>query len=175
MLTKLLGYTILYYEYLVIWLELGRGVNMKLSTRGRYGLKAMFQLALHYGQGPIPLNVIASQQELSENYLEQLFCTLRKVGLIKSVRGAQGGYMLAKHPKNITVGNILRALEGDMAPVYCVTDDNSSCHREEKCVTRLVWKRMKDSINNVIDSITLQDMVDEQKEIESANKSVGGV
>lgn len=142
---------------------------MKLSTRGRYGLKAMFQLALHYGEGPIPLNVIASQQELSENYLEQLFSALRKDGLIKSVRGAQGGYMLAKHPQNITVGNILRVLEGNMAPVDCVIDDAGSCHKEENCVTKLVWMRMTDSINSVIDSITLQDMLNEQQEMEKAN------
>lgn len=142
---------------------------MKLSTRGRYGLKAMFQLALHYGEGPIPLNIIASQQELSENYLEQLFSVLRKEGLIQSVRGAQGGYMLAKHPEKITVGNVLRALEGDLAPADCVIDESNSCHREEKCVTKLVWKRLRDSINNVIDSITLQDMLNEQRELEKAN------
>lgn len=139
---------------------------MKLSTRGRYGLKAMFQLALHYGEGPIPLNVIASQQELSENYLEQLFSALRKDGLIKSVRGAQGGYMLARHPEKITVGNILRVLEGDMAPVECVMSDAVSCDKEESCVTKLVWMRIKDSINSVIDSITLQDMLNEQKVME---------
>lgn len=139
---------------------------MRLSTRGRYGLKAMFQLALHYGEGPIPLNVIASQQELSENYLEQLFSALRKDGLIKSVRGAQGGYMLAKHPEKITVGNILRVLEGDMAPAECVISNTVSCDKEESCVTKLVWMRIKDSINSVIDSITLQDMLNEQKVME---------
>lgn len=139
---------------------------MRLSTRGRYGLKAMFQLALHYGEGPIPLNVIASQQELSENYLEQLFSALRKDGLIKSVRGTQGGYMLAKHPEKITVGNILRVLEGDMAPAECVIGNTVSCDKEESCVTKLVWMRIKDSINSVIDSITLQDMLNEQKVME---------
>lgn len=138
---------------------------MKLSTRGRYGLKAMFQLALHYGEGPLSINSIADQQGLSNNYLEQLFSVLRKNGLIKSVRGAQGGYMLAKHPENITVGNILRVLEGDMAPAECVIDDNISCDREESCVTKIVWMRIKDSINSVIDSITLQDMLNEHKEM----------
>lgn len=142
---------------------------MKLSTRGRYGLKAMFQLALHHGEGPIPLNSIATKQGLSENYLEQLFSALRKDGLIKSVRGAQGGYMLAKDPECITVGNILRVLEGDMAPAECVIDDNVSCDKEENCVTKLVWVRINDSINNVIDSITLQDMLNEQKDMERIN------
>lgn len=142
---------------------------MRLSTRGRYGLKAMYQLALHYGEGQIPLNYVANEQGLSENYLEQLFSVLRKEGLLISVRGAQGGYMLAKHPEDITVGNILRALEGDMAPVDCVINDNVTCEREEGCVTKLVWMRLKDSINNVIDSITLQDMLNEQKKMKMNN------
>ncbi len=135
---------------------------MKLSTRGRYGLKAMFQLALHYGEGPISLNQIAEKQNLSENYLEQLFSTLRKEGLLNSVRGAQGGYMLSDSPESITVGSILRALEGNMAPSDCVMDDNNDCKNEDCCATRLVWVKIKDSIDEVIDSITLQDMVDDK-------------
>lgn len=138
---------------------------MKLSTRGRYGLKAMFQLALHYGDGPIPLNQIAEKQGLSENYLEQLFSTLKKEGLLNSVRGAQGGYMLSREPEKITVGNILRALEGNMAPADCVMDDNSDCSRDDSCVTRLVWLKIKDSIDEVIDSITLQDMVEDEDKL----------
>lgn len=138
---------------------------MKLSTRGRYGLKAMFQLALHYGDGPIPLNQIAEKQGLSENYLEQLFSTLKKEGLLNSVRGAQGGYMLSRKPEEITVGNILRALEGNMAPADCVMDDNSDCSRDDSCVTRLVWIKIKDSIDEVIDSITLQDMVEDEDKL----------
>ena len=83
---------------------------MKLSTKGRYGLKAMFQLALQYGEGPTPLNNVAQEQNISENYLEQLVATLKKNGFLESVRGAQGGYYLSKAPNEITVGNILRAL-----------------------------------------------------------------
>lgn len=139
---------------------------MKLSTKGRYGLKAMFQLAVHYGEGPVPLKSVADEQNLSENYLEQLVSVLKKNGLLESVRGAQGGYMLAKPPKDITVGNILRTLEGDMAPSDCVIDDEIyKCEREEYCVTKLVWTRIRDSINDVIDSITLQDMVDEHNKL----------
>lgn len=138
---------------------------MKLSTRGRYGLKAMFQLALHYGEGPIPLNQIAEKQGLSENYLEQLFSTLRKEGFLNSVRGAQGGYMLSMSPDKITVGDILRSLEGSMAPAECVLDEFSECSRDESCVTRLVWIKIKDSIDEVIDSITLQDMVDDENKL----------
>ena len=136
---------------------------MRLSTRGRYGLKAMYQLACHYGEGPIPLNSIAEEQALSENYLEQLVATLRKEGLLNSVRGAQGGYMLAKPPEDITVGNILRILEGDLAPADCVVDEEYECAKEENCVTKLVWMRIRDSIDSVIDSITLKDMLDESK------------
>lgn len=136
---------------------------MKLSTRGRYGLKAMYQLALHYGEGPIPLNIIAKKQGLSENYLEQLFSALRKEGLLCSIRGAQGGYMLAKHPQHITVGHILRTLEGNMAPVDCVVDDAKICDKEDECATRFVYAQINESINNVIDSISLQDMIDNQK------------
>ena len=138
---------------------------MKLSTRGRYGLKAMFQLSLHYGEGPISLKQIADSQNLSENYLEQLFSTLRKEKLIDSVRGAQGGYMLAREPQEITVGQILRSLEGNMAPSDCVVDDEHGCDREDRCVTKLVWHKIKDSIDEVIDSITLQDMVNDENNI----------
>lgn len=136
---------------------------MRLSTRGRYGLKVMYQLAADYGNGPIPLNVIAEKEKLSQNYLEQLVSILRKEGLINSVRGAQGGYMLAKEPKSITVGSILRVLEGDMAPADCVVDGNTECDNENDCVTKIVWAQIKDSIDSVIDSITLEDMINDIK------------
>jgi len=133
---------------------------MKLSTRGRYGLKAAFELAIQYGNGPIPLKDIANTQNLSESYLEQLFLSLRKEKLIESVRGAQGGYMLSKEPRNITVGEILRCLEGNMSPTACLEDESIKCSQAEECITKYVWSEIKDSIDGVIDSITLQDMVD---------------
>lgn len=140
--------------------------RLKLSTRGRYGLMAMFQLALEYGNGPIPLNSIAEEQGLSESYLEQLFSTLRRDGLINSVRGPQGGYLLAYDPGEITVGQILRSLEGDLAPAQCVGDDGSvDCDKEFGCATKQVLQRIKESIDSVIDSITLQDMIDEVEKI----------
>lgn len=142
---------------------------MKLSTKGRYGLKAMFELALHFGEGPIPLKDIAEKQNISEHYLEQLIATLRKDGLVNSVRGAQGGYLLSSEPKDITVGDVIRSLEGNIAPSDCVIEGEPlDCDKGEYCVTRGVWKKIRDSINEVIDTVTLQDMVDEQKEI---NKS----
>lgn len=139
---------------------------MKLSTKGRYGLKAMFELALHYGEGPIPLKNIAESQDISENYLEQLIAVLRRNGLATSVRGAQGGYLLNEDPNNITVGDVIRALEGDIAPSDCVLEDNSNkCIREDFCVTKNVWIKIRDSINDVIDSITLGDMVNDFEKI----------
>lgn len=149
----------------VIWLEL-EGGKMKLSTKGRYGLKTMFQLAYNYGKGPISLKSVAEEEGLSENYLEQLVAVLKRDGLLQSVRGAQGGYMLSKHPKDITVGSILRSLEGNLAPAACVIDEEMNvCEKEEYCVTRIIWQRIRDSIYDVIDSITLQDMIDEQENI----------
>src|SRR5690242_1173163 len=109
---------------------------MKLSTKGRYGVKAMLDLALHNSEGQVSLKSIAERQGLSENYLEQLFSALRKAGLVKSMRGAQGGYVLAMAAEEISVGAILRALEGSLAPVDCVSDGESSqCSRSNGCVT----------------------------------------
>jgi Rrf2 family transcriptional regulator, cysteine metabolism repressor len=142
---------------------------MKLSTKGRYGLKAMLDLALHDSEGIIALKNIAERQDISENYLEQLLATLRKARLIKSVRGSQGGYMLAQSLDEITVGNILRALEGSLAPTDCVTEiDPQECSRSEGCVTRLIWERIRDSINEVVDSITLQDLVNDFRKLNNS-------
>lgn len=140
---------------------------MKLSTKGRYGLKAMFDLAQHFGEGPISLKSIAERQEISEHYLEQLISGLRKAGLVKSVRGAQGGYVLGREPGKMTIGNVIRVLEGPIAPVDCVAEeDPECCSKADYCVTRTVWEKVRDSIAEVLDSITLEDMVkdSEQKE-----------
>ncbi|QUH20611.1 RrF2 family transcriptional regulator [Alkaliphilus sp. B6464] len=139
---------------------------MKLSTKGRYGLKAMFDLAIHYGDGPISLKSVAERQLISDHYLEQLIASLRKSGLVKSVRGAQGGYMLADSPSKITVGDIIRVLEGPLGPSDCVLEDEpSACDRADCCVTRIVWEKIRLSISEVIDSITLQDMLDDYERI----------
>jgi Rrf2 family protein len=135
---------------------------MKLSTKGRYGLMAMYQLALEYGKGPISLKYIAEKEGLSENYLEQLFSNLRRDGLITSVRGAQGGYMLSSEPSSITVGQVLRSLEGNLAPADCALHE-TDCDKEEGCATKLVMMKIKDSIESVVDSITLKDMVIDNK------------
>ncbi|MCR1897943.1 Rrf2 family transcriptional regulator [Irregularibacter muris] len=137
---------------------------MKLSTKGRYGVTAMFDLAVRYGQGPISIKEISDRQLISEPYLEQLFATLRKAGLVNSVRGAQGGYYLAHEPKKITVGNVIRVLEGPIAPTECVLEkDPRACTKSDLCVTRGIWEDIRNSINNVIDNITLADLVEDYK------------
>lgn len=129
---------------------------MKLSTKGEYGLRAMFELAKYYGQGPISLKIVAQKQELSEPYLEQLLGFLRKGGLVESVRGAQGGYALAKSPDDIQIGEIIRILEGPILHVDCVNDEkNINCSRFHECAARYVWEKVKVSIIDVMNSMTL--------------------
>lgn len=133
---------------------------MKLSTKGRYGLKAMFELALRYSDEPVSLNIIAESQHISLNYLEQLIAPLRRAGFVTSVRGAQGGYRLARNPEEITVKDILETLEGPLAPTHCVVDaEDEGCSNMEYCVTRLIWEKIRNSIDDIVRSTTLADMV----------------
>lgn len=139
---------------------------MKLSTRGRYGLKAMFELSMNYGQGPISLNIISERQNISLNYLEQLMAQLKKADLVESVRGKQGGYLLAKKPSEISVGDILLVLEGELAPTDCVKEySEDECTNADFCVTRIIYEKIKKSIDDVVYSITLQDMLEDQRAI----------
>lgn len=136
---------------------------MFLSTRARYGLRAIFALALSYGTGPMSLSQIAKDEGISLNYLEQLFLQLRRDDIITSTRGARGGYSLAREPKDITVGEVLRSLEGPFLAANCVNiEGDNACIMHNSCATRVVWTKMTDALNNVIDSITLEDMLDEQ-------------
>ena len=132
---------------------------MKLSTKGKYGLYAMFYLAQHDGCGPQPLKAVA-EIGVSEDYLEQLLGNLRRAGLVHTVRGAQGGYQLAKDPADITVGDIIDATEGPLSISACLHDEGS-CHRSGQCRTRRVWEYLSNSINNVLQSITLRDMLEQ--------------
>lgn len=137
---------------------------MKLSTKGRYGLRALLDMAIYQNGGPVTLNEIAERQGISEGYLEQLMMPLKRAGVVRSVRGAQGGYLLSKEPKDITVGEIIRVLEGPIAPVACVNEDfPEACERSGSCVTRIVWEKVRDSISEVLDSYTLQGLVEESK------------
>ncbi|MBI9011969.1 MAG: Rrf2 family transcriptional regulator [Clostridiales bacterium] len=146
---------------------------MKLSTKGRYGLKAMFDLALHYGDQPIALSSIAERRNISLSYLEQLISQLKKAGVVKSIRGAQGGYILTNTPDLITVGQVLRALE-QLAPVECVTE-GFDCDSSEFCVTRVIYKKILDSILETVDNITLQDMIDDYNEKKDSNSIVSSI
>ena len=131
---------------------------MKISTRGRYGLRAMIDLAVNQRSKAIPLREISERQNISEQYLEQLFASLRKAGLVNSVRGAHGGYVLNYKPEKITVGDIIRTLEGPIAPVDCVLEKSEECKMIDSCVTKEVWDKIKDNINEVLDSITLDEL-----------------
>lgn len=139
---------------------------MKLSTKGRYGLKAMLDLAVHNSEGQVVLKSIAERQAISENYLEQLFAILKKAKLVKSIRGSQGGYILGTSADKISVGDILRALEGSLAPVDCVAEGHLvSCSRYDCCVTKGIWEKIRDSINSVVDSTTLESLVEEYRKV----------
>jgi len=141
---------------------------MILSTKGRYGLKAVFELSLNYGSGPVSLKKISDKYNISENYLEQLFSKLKKKGYIYTVRGAQGGYLLAKDPSELTVGMILRTLEGEMTTSDCLSKE--VCSRESICATRSIFEKIEKSINDVIDNITLADMKEDHKNINTEEK-----
>ena len=132
---------------------------MKLSTKGKYGLYAMYYLAQHAGEGCQPLKSVA-EICVPEDYLEQLLGMLRRAGLVTTVRGAQGGYALARTPREITVGHIIDALEGPLSISDCVGDE-SRCHKAGQCPSRRVWEYLSHSINSLLQSITLQDMLEE--------------
>ncbi|MCQ2437400.1 MAG: Rrf2 family transcriptional regulator [Clostridia bacterium] len=135
---------------------------MKLSTRGRYGIHAMFDLAVNYDKGARPIKSIAESRGIPEAYLEQLFSALRKDNLVISTRGAQGGYVLSRSPKEITVGDVLRTLEGGLNLVDCLQEDDL-CGKACDCPSRTIWKRLTDGVNHILDGITLQDMIDENQ------------
>ena len=137
---------------------------MKISTKGRYALRLMMDLAENNNGSPISLEDVAKRQDISDKYLEQIISILNKAGYVRSVRGAQGGYMLKMEPQNYTVGMILRQTEGSLAPVACIEDDEIVCDRQQQCVTSIVYKKINDAISGVVDNITLQDLVDWQNE-----------
>lgn len=143
---------------------------MKLSTKGRYGVKAMVELAINYGNTPLSIKNIALKQNISECYLEQLFAPLRKAKLIISIRGAQGGYVLSREPEKITIADIMDVLEGPIEISECI--DNDNCDNIDCCATRTVWGKIKKSIDDVMNSITLQDIVDDYNKIKINNEQI---
>lgn len=134
---------------------------MKLSTKGRYGARILLDVAVHGGEAPVLLRVIADRQQIPLSYLERLVAALVSGGILASRRGIGGGVSLAKHPKDIKVSEIIRLLEGSVAPVNCVGDPKI-CSRSASCVTRNVWGDIEQAIDRVLESYTLQDLVDRQ-------------
>ncbi|MDO5134514.1 MAG: Rrf2 family transcriptional regulator [Eubacteriales bacterium] len=131
---------------------------MKISTKGRYAVRLMLDLAENDTGAPIRLKDVAKRQEISEKYLEQIISVLNKAGYVQSVRGPQGGYLLRMPPEEYTVGMILRLTEGSLTAVDC-KDGSGPCHRENGCAARLLWKKLDDAVSGVVDHITLEDML----------------
>lgn len=138
---------------------------MRISTKGRYGLRAIIDIAAHSGEGQIPIKEVARRQGISDNYLEQIIFPLKKAGIVQSVRGSQGGYLLARPAREITAGDVLRVLEGDLAPVECLAGGGDpNCDRATACSTITLWLKLRDAINQVVDSVSIQDLVDSVRE-----------
>ena len=132
---------------------------MKISTKGRYALRVMIDLAINNNGKYISLKEISERQEISNKYLEQIISLLNKAGFLETARGNTGGYKLSRLPKEYKVGDILRATEGDLAPIYCLSKDSEECNRQKNCKTYSFWKGLDEVINNYIDSKTLEDLL----------------
>ncbi len=137
---------------------------ISISTKGRYGLRVLLDLAAHKEEGFIALKDIAERQGISKKYLEQIVPSFTTAGILRANRGSQGGYMLAKDPKEYTVGSVLRLTEGDLVPVPCVGPEHAPCERSTRCLTVDIWQGLYEAINNYLDSITLQDILDKNPE-----------
>ena len=136
---------------------------MKISTKGRYALRLMLDIALNDAKTPVRIKDIAERQQISDKYLEQIVSSLNKAGFVKSLRGPQGGYRLTKKPEEYTVGMILRLIEGSLAPVACLDDDINNCTRADRCPTLILWEKLYDAISEVVDNIILADLISWQK------------
>ena len=142
---------------------------MKISTKGRYALRMMIDLAEHQEDGYIALKDISERQNISKKYLEQIIAIVNKPGVLRANRGSQGGYRLAKEPKDYTVGEILRMTEGSLSPVECVDYNPIECERAANCPTLPVWQHLSKIINEYLDSVTLQDLIDSHNQSEINN------
>ena len=136
---------------------------MQISTKGRYALRLMIDIAIHSAAEPVRIKDIAKRQDVSEKYLEQIIAVLNKAGYVKSIRGPKGGYLLTKQPADYTAGMILRLTEGSLAPVSCLEFEENDCPRQDQCATLELWKRLDQAIKDVVDSVTLEDLVEWQK------------
>lgn len=136
---------------------------MKISTKGRYALRLMIDIAMSSSERPVRVKDISERQEISMKYLEQIISILNKAGFVKSIRGPQGGYQLVKEPEDYTVGMILRLTEGSLAPVACLEYEENDCPRQDMCATLELWKRLNQAISGVVDTVTLADLVEWQE------------
>ncbi len=136
---------------------------MKLSTRARYGTKALLELALHWGEEPVLLKDISQRQQIPLPYLEHLISPLAQAGIIKGTRGTRGGVSLLKPPREIILSEVIQLLEGSIAPVECV-DNPETCPHSDLCVTHDIWDEVKEAISKVLESVTLQDLVERQRQ-----------
>ena len=132
---------------------------MKVSTKGRYAIRFMLDLALHNTGEPVRIKDVSARQEISDKYLEQVVAMLNKAGFVRSIRGPQGGYVLTRDPKDYTMGQILRLTEGSLAPVACLEEGAHPCGRASRCRTLPVWNRLGQLIGDYLDSVTLQDLL----------------
>jgi Rrf2 family protein len=137
---------------------------IKISSKGRYGVKAVYELALHYGQGPVAVNWIAKAQNISEQYLEQLMGPLKRAGLVRGLRGAQGGYMLAKPPAQISVSDVVDAVEGPIVLTDCSSFDSQGCPEIDYCVGPDVWSRVQEALIETMSSMSFQMLINLQRE-----------
>ena len=139
---------------------------MRISTRGRYGLRAMLELARRFGEGPLLMSTIAQEQQLSRKHLHALLTALRSAGLVCSIRGPGGGFVLARSPVQIELSQVLRALEGPLSLVDCVADERT-CNRTNHCVARGVWQKLSGAIEEVLDGVTLEDLAGQEAKAQS--------
>jgi Rrf2 family cysteine metabolism transcriptional repressor len=144
---------------------------MKISTRTRYGLRAVLELAISYGEGPLQLKVIAQHQDISVKYLEQIIAILKSGGMVRSIRGAKGGYILAKSPNQIRLSDVFSCLEGPVNTVECI-EDQDYCAKAADCLARQIWTQVQNAINNVLQSITLQELVERTKNKQGLNYQI---
>ena len=143
---------------------------MKLSTRGRYAVRALLELARYYGQGTVSIDRVAEKQSISKRYLEHIFARLREAGIVTGTRGSKGGYVLNRHPSEISAGEVVRAVEGPLGPVHCV-DDPDSCEKVGRCVTHNLWMKAADVLNELLDRHTMADLLAEQIELDAKAES----
>lgn len=146
---------------------------MKLSTTSRYAVRAMVDITMHQDMGPVSIQSIANRQDISTKYLEIILLPLKKAGLLKSTRGMKGGYQITKNPNKITAGDVVRIVDGPFDPVDCVSSSHTLvCEKMNRCSTRLLWMKLKTAVDEILDSVTIQELANQQLDLNNALNSV---